>query len=103
MPVAHYIHHKRCCYCERVLLPGEVTKEHIIPKSRGGRITRPCCLTCNREKKNMMLIEYVCYLQLKLRVVRKADKVNRVKRQLRNAIKYLLALYPGEYDFIYKH
>lgn len=91
--------YKNCCYCELTIDRSEITREHIIPKSKGGRITAPCCLKCNREKADKLLIDYIFFLQdKKLTDLRKARR-NEVK--LKNAIKYLLLLYPGEYDFIF--
>jgi 5-methylcytosine-specific restriction endonuclease McrA len=44
-----------CHYCHRVFPAGELTLDHIVPVSRGGRSTRgncvPCCRDCNAKKK----------------------------------------------------
>lgn len=45
-----------CQYCSRYLTPGEVTIDHIIPKSLGGISSFQNCITscleCNRKKAN---------------------------------------------------
>lgn len=44
-----------CHYCGKKTPPGELTLDHVIPVSRGGRSTRgncvPCCKECNNSKK----------------------------------------------------
>lgn len=45
-----------CYYCHKVLKKEEVTMDHVVPLSRGGRSTKgnivPACKPCNNEKKN---------------------------------------------------
>src|SRR6202167_6238542 len=45
-----------CQYCATVLPSGELTLDHVIPRSRGGSSTWEnlvaCCHTCNRRKGN---------------------------------------------------
>lgn len=94
-------HGKPCCYCQVFVPKASVTSEHIIPKSRGGRITAPCCYTCNQEKKNMDLVDYIFFLHKQLKYMRKPKKIKRTEIKIRNAVKFLLLLYPGEYDFIF--
>ena len=53
---------RNCCqYCSVVLTAGELTLDHVIPRSRGGLSTWEnlvaCCPTCNRRKGNQMLHE----------------------------------------------
>ena len=44
-----------CHYCCEKFDPKELTMDHIIPLSRGGKSAKgnvvPCCIKCNREKK----------------------------------------------------
>ena len=44
-----------CHYCHRVVGAAELTLDHVVPVSRGGRSTRgncvPCCRDCNSKKK----------------------------------------------------
>lgn len=49
----------RCAYCEREI-GGELqkTKDHIIPRSAGGKKTVPCCRPCNRWKTTYSLSEW---------------------------------------------
>ncbi len=52
-----YIRDKyRCQYCGRVFEPKDLTYDHVIPRSRGGKTTWTnvvtCCHACNRKKGN---------------------------------------------------
>ncbi|MFP4194516.1 MAG: HNH endonuclease [Desulfobacterales bacterium] len=51
-----------CHYCGRQVPPGELTMDHIIPISRGGKSTRsnvvPCCKDCNTQKKSRLPMEW---------------------------------------------
>lgn len=44
-----------CHYCGGTFPPEELTLDHIVPVSRGGRSTKGnlvvCCRSCNQEKK----------------------------------------------------
>src|SRR5437868_13303719 len=50
-----------CQYCGVLLPSGELTLDHVIPRSRGGNSTWEnlvaCCHACNRRKGNRMLNE----------------------------------------------
>ena len=50
-----------CQYCSVVLTAGELTLDHVVPRSRGGLSTWEnlvaCCHGCNRRKGNRMLHE----------------------------------------------
>ena len=53
---------RNCCqYCSVILTAGELTLDHVIPRSRGGLSTWEnlvaCCHDCNRRKGNQMLHE----------------------------------------------
>jgi 5-methylcytosine-specific restriction endonuclease McrA len=56
----------RCAYCDRRLLPRELTMDHRIPLVRGGRSTRsnlvPACKDCNNAKKHLLPTEWTVYL-----------------------------------------
>jgi len=50
-----YIRDKyRCQYCGKIFEPKDLTYDHVIPRSRGGKTTWTnvvtCCHTCNRKK-----------------------------------------------------
>lgn len=51
-----------CYYCKRS--PG-VTKDHIVPKSKGGRQTVPCCALCNKDKGTLSAYEWFTILKLR--------------------------------------
>src|SRR6201984_1699742 len=50
-----------CQYCSVVLTAGELTLDHVVPRSRGGLSTWEnlvaCCHNCNRRKGNQLLHE----------------------------------------------
>jgi 5-methylcytosine-specific restriction endonuclease McrA len=50
-----------CQYCATVLASGELTLDHVVPRSRGGLSTWEnlvaCCHSCNRMKGNQLLVE----------------------------------------------
>jgi hypothetical protein len=57
----------RCYYCACETPANELTMDHIIPISRGGKSTKgnivPACKTCNNNKKQMLPMEWEAYLQ----------------------------------------
>lgn len=57
----------RCHYCERKISPHELTMDHIVPLSRGGRTTKgnvvPSCKECNTAKKQLLTVEWNLYLE----------------------------------------
>src|SRR5881392_447064 len=50
-----------CQYCSTVLASGELTLDHVLPRSRGGLSTWEnlvaCCHECNHRKGNQLLAE----------------------------------------------
>jgi 5-methylcytosine-specific restriction endonuclease McrA len=48
-----------CQYCGKRLPPGELTYDHVVPRSRGGLTDWTnivtCCITCNRRKGGKLL------------------------------------------------
>jgi hypothetical protein len=60
-----------CCYCGVELNEAIVSREHVIPKSKGGKgyslsceNIKPCCRDCNTEKGNLTLREYIGTLNI---------------------------------------
>lgn len=55
-----------CHYCGRKMAFAEITMDHLVPLTRGGRSTRdnlvPSCKECNTMKKNMLPLEWEEYL-----------------------------------------
>ena len=55
-----------CYYCKRETPPSELTMDHIVPISRGGKTSKgnvvPCCKDCNTAKKQMLPMEWEQYL-----------------------------------------
>lgn len=56
----------QCYYCRQAVVPKELTMDHIVPVSRGGKTTKgnvvPCCKECNNNKKQLLPIEWEEYL-----------------------------------------
>lgn len=55
-----------CYYCGGQVGFKNLTMDHIIPLSRGGRSTKdnlvPCCKQCNDRKKNALPVEWEEYM-----------------------------------------
>lgn len=53
--------HNMCQYCDTKFHPSELTLDHIIPRSKGGRDTWDnlvaCCEPCNKRKADMSVEE----------------------------------------------
>ncbi len=56
-----------CYYCGMALVREQVTMDHVVPISRGGRSTPgnlvPACKTCNEQKRSLTAVEWQDYLQ----------------------------------------
>jgi 5-methylcytosine-specific restriction endonuclease McrA len=56
-----------CYYCARLTPPKQLTMDHIVPISRGGKSTKgnvaPCCKECNNAKKQLLPMEWEQYLK----------------------------------------
>ena len=56
-----------CHFCEKEVLPKELTLDHLVPLARGGRSSKgncvPACKDCNNRKKNLLPLEWEEYLQ----------------------------------------
>ena len=56
----------RCHYCSHSFPVKELTMDHVVPLSRGGRSVKsnvvPCCKECNSQKKNSLPIRWEDYL-----------------------------------------
>lgn len=56
-----------CYYCHGKVAPQELTMDHIVPVTRGGRSTRgnvvPACKACNSKKKYLLPVEWEDYLK----------------------------------------
>jgi 5-methylcytosine-specific restriction protein A len=57
----------RCYYCGKSFSPRQLTMDHIVPLSRGGKSKKgnvvPACKDCNNKKKYMLPIEWEAYLE----------------------------------------
>jgi 5-methylcytosine-specific restriction enzyme A len=65
-----------CHYCSKVFKPDDLTMDHIIPLSRGGRSEKlnivPACKECNNKKKYLLPSEWEEYL-LRIQGKRSSD------------------------------
>ena len=56
-----------CYYCGRKVGRQNLTMDHIVPLSRGGKSKKgnvvPACKECNNKKKYMLPIEWEEYMQ----------------------------------------
>jgi 5-methylcytosine-specific restriction endonuclease McrA len=56
----------RCHFCDAVFAPEELTMDHLVPISRGGKASRnnvvTACKECNSQKKYLLPIEWEEYL-----------------------------------------
>ena len=56
-----------CHYCQLQVGKDQLTMDHVVPLSRGGRSKKgnvvPCCKECNNRKKSMLPIEWEEYLR----------------------------------------
>lgn len=56
-----------CFYCGKKIVFKEITMDHLVPLTRGGRSTKdnlvPSCKECNNKKKNMLPLEWQSYLE----------------------------------------
>ena len=50
-----------CHYCQNKFSPEQLTMDHIVPLSRGGKSTKgnivPCCKSCNNEKRYLTPVD----------------------------------------------
>lgn len=55
-----------CHYCGEAVKPKELTMDHVVPVSRGGKSSKgnlvPACKECNTKKKQLLPIEWDQYL-----------------------------------------
>ena len=55
-----------CHYCGKGFPPADLTMDHIIPITRGGKSVRnnlvPCCKECNSRKKYLLPMEWDEYM-----------------------------------------
>lgn len=55
-----------CYYCHELFPPKELTLDHIVPVSRGGRTTKgncvPCCKVCNNQKQSLTPVEWEAFI-----------------------------------------
>ena len=56
----------KCYYCDSPVAPKDLTMEHIVPISRGGKSTKsnvvPACKECNTKKKYLLPMEWEEFL-----------------------------------------
>ena len=50
--------HSHCFYCGVEMTKDTKSKDHVKPRSRGGKLKVPCCKPCNQLKGSLKLEEY---------------------------------------------
>jgi len=57
----------KCHYCESSVAPNDLTLDHVVPVSRGGRTTKGNCVAackeCNNQKKQLTPVEWADFLE----------------------------------------
>ncbi len=57
----------KCYYCNKKVLPGELTMDHIVPIIRGGKSVKnnivTCCKDCNNKKKHSLPTEWAEHME----------------------------------------
>ncbi len=55
-----------CHYCGQAVGRRQLTMDHVVPLSRGGKSRKgnlvPACKTCNSKKKTLLPVEWAEYL-----------------------------------------
>lgn len=55
-----------CHWCGRTVPAKDLTMDHIVPVSRGGKSTKsntvPACKACNNKKRQLLPMEWEAYL-----------------------------------------
>ena len=55
-----------CWYCGQKVGFHNLTMDHVVPLTRGGRSTKdnlvPCCKECNNKKKSLLPVEWEEYM-----------------------------------------
>jgi 5-methylcytosine-specific restriction endonuclease McrA len=68
----------QCYYCKEYLTDLNRTKDHVIPKSKGGKLTKDnkvyACRKCNRNKGDLTIEEWMEKLKT-LKLVPKTKKM----------------------------
>ena len=57
----------QCHYCKQRFDAKELSMDHVVPLSRGGKTVKTnlvaCCKPCNNKKKYLLPVEWEDYLQ----------------------------------------
>ena|SRR6478736_4480413 len=86
-----------CCYCGQGFAPHQLTIEHIVPKSRGGKNTYmntiTACRRCNHRKADRSLEEANMVLLYKPYVPNRAEKfIHKNHSILDDQLEYLMSM-----------
>jgi len=76
-----FLKNDKCCYCERPFTVKNFgTKEHIVPKSKGGtdRLSnlRPCCFECNQLKSDLDLNQFKANAWVIIKILNRTFTMN---------------------------
>ena len=69
----------KCAYCRKAIVLGTCTKDHVVPKSRGGKDTLlnvvSACFACNNKKGDQTVAEAGMTLHVKPRMLTPEEKL----------------------------
>ncbi len=89
----------QCYYCKGVLTDENRTKDHIWPKSKGGKLSRDnkvyACRRCNKSKGNSTLEEWLEQLKV-------LEKTKKNKKVWENRLTVIGTLYSLIDQYKYK-
>jgi len=86
-----------CFYCNEFYYKKHLTKDHVIPKSRGGTNHKSnlfaCCKGCNVLKSNLNLTAFICLCQKQIELNKADGYIVKKYTTIINNINYLLTNY----------
>lgn len=90
-----------CCYCKKEIIElRDYTKEHLVPRSKGGNNTllnkKPCCKSCNGNRGNDALQLWIRDMVVKVKYLPvNSFTANLYNNRIESALRWI--------DYIEKH
>jgi hypothetical protein len=66
----------KCYICHMPLTKILFSWDHIVPKSKGGKKVKPCCIFCNQDKGDMGVWEFIDFLKTLEQTEKTIQKIN---------------------------